>query len=329
MKRKPSVPVLALCLALLILLTAGTAVHARMGFHRAPADAGFFSGGDDYDYDPGDWSSSGDSWSSDDSWSSGDSWSSSSSSSSGSGSPIFSVIVLIIIVILVIRSKRGGKKGSKTGSGGVYRPTGTTRTISPQQSAAVANQIRVHDPFFTEAEMREKVANLYVNMQSCWERQDWEPMRAHLTDDLFSQMGRQLNELVTRGQINKMERIAVMDVSLMSFHQDEQFDNLTLRLQTRLVDYTIDRRTGKVVSGDPKREKFMTYDWTMIRTLGTQTAALGLEQKDKAISFNCPHCGAPIDLTQSARCAYCDSIVKATEFDWVLSKIRGVAQRTV
>ena len=168
--------------------------------------------------------------------------------------------------------------------------------------------------------MREKVANLYVNMQNSWERQDWEPMRAHLTDDLFSQMKRQLDELVQRGQINKMERIAVMDVSLMSFHQDEQHDNLTLRLQTRLVDYTIDRRTGKVVSGDPKREKFMTYDWTMIRTLGTQTTALGLDQKDKATSFNCPHCGAPIDLTQSARCSYCGSIVKATEFDWCFQK---------
>jgi predicted lipid-binding transport protein (Tim44 family)/ribosomal protein L37E len=230
-------------------------------------------------------------------------------------------------VILVLRSKR--KKGGGTSGSGVYRPTGTTRTIPPQQSAAVADQVRVHDPFFTEAEIREKVANLYVDMQRCWERQDWEPMRAHLTDDLFSQMGRQLNELVTRGQINKMERIAVMDVSLMSFHQDEQFDNLTLRLQTRLVDYTIDRRTGKVVSGDPKREKFMTYDWTMIRTLGTKTTALGLDRKDKATSFNCPHCGAPIDLTQSARCAYCGSIVKAAEFDWVLSKIRGVSQRTV
>lgn len=322
MKRKSSLSILALCLALLLfLLTAGTAVHARMGFRRTPADAGFFSGGDDYNYDPGDWSSD------NDSWSSGDSWSSSSSSSGGSGSPIFSAIILVVIVILVLWSKR--KKGGGTSGSGVYRPPSGVRTVTPQQSAAVADQIRVHDPYFTEAQMREKVANLYTDMQSCWERQDWEPMRAHLTDDLFSQMGRQLNELVQRGQINKMERIAVMDVALMNFYQDEQFDNLTLRLQTRLVDYTIDRRTGKVVSGDPKREKFMTYDWTMVRTLGTQTTALGLEQKDKAISFNCPHCGAPIDLTQSARCAYCGSIVKAAEFDWVLSKIRGVAQSTV
>ena len=130
MKRKPSVPILALCLALLILLTAGTAVHARMGFHRAPADAGFFSGGDDYDYDPGDWSSSGDSWSTmilgvaailEQLF----------SSSSGSGSP-FSVIVLIIIVILVIRSKRGGKKGKNR-----FRCLSTDRNDADNFTSAV------------------------------------------------------------------------------------------------------------------------------------------------------------------------------------------------
>ncbi len=191
-----------------------------------------------------------------------------------------------------------------------------------------SSPVRKRAPFFTEAEMREKVSNLYSEMQRAWETQDWEPMRARLTDDLYNQMWRQMQELVTRGQINRIERIAIMSVALKQFYQDEQNDNLLIRLTTRITDYTIDRNTGNVVSGDPKREKFMTYEWTMIRSVGVKTPAPGVEGKQE-VSRNCPHCGAPIDLTQSARCSYCHSIVTAPEFDWVLSNIKGIAQQTI
>ena len=66
----------------------------------------------------------------------------------------------------------------------------------------------------------------------------------------------------------------------------------------------------------------------MIRSIGVKTPAPDLEGA-REVSRNCPHCGAPIDLTQSARCSYCLSIVTAPEFDWVLSNIKGIAQQTL
>ncbi len=311
---KVKIPALVL-VAVMILLFLSAPVQAAVRLYPGPADAGFFGGDSDYDFDPPSWGGSGDS--------SYDFPGSSFVGGSG-GFPLGGIIVIIVIVYLVLKSR----KGSTSSGGSPSSKHITTSIISPQQSQAVADQIRLVDPFFTEAEMREKVANLYSEMQRAWETQDWEPMRVRMTDDLYSQMARQLQDLISRGQINRIERIAIMNVALKHFYQDEQYDNLTLRLTSRITDYTIDRASGKLVSGDPKKEKFLTYEWTMIRTAGTKTTAVGMED-GKAVSHNCPHCGAPIDLTQSARCSYCFSIVTAPEFDWVLSNIKGIAQQTL
>ncbi len=296
--------------AVIALLALSAPAQAAVQLYPGPADAGFFGGDSDYDFDSPGWDSSGDYDFSDGSFFVG-----------SGGLPLGAIIVIIVIFYLIAKSKKGGK--SSTAATPI-----TTTLISPQQSKAVADQIRMIDPFFTEAEMREKVSNLYSEMQRAWEAQDWEPMRVRLTDDLYSQMARQLQELINRGQINRIERIAVMNVALKEFFQDDQYDNLVIRLTARITDYTLDRATGKVVSGDPKKEKFMTYEWTMIRTVGSRTTAAGMEG-GKEVSHNCPHCGAPIDLAQSARCSYCFSIVTTAEFDWVLSNIKGIAQQTL
>ncbi len=314
--------VLVWLIVLTMLIGFSAVAFAGTGMIPVPLDAGGFGGDSDFDFDSGGggggWDSGG--------WDSG---SDSSYSSGGSSSLEGSVLALIIIVIFVVISIiQKGKKGGK-GGGSRRTFTPTTTQISPQHSANIANKVRAIDPFFTEAEMREKVANLYTEMQYAWEHRDWEPMRARMTDDLFSQMGRQLQDLINRGYINRIERIAVMNVALKQFYQDEQHDNLTLRLTTRIVDYTIEQSTGRLVSGDPKREKFMTYEWTMIRSRGVKTPDPTDERGRTELSRNCPHCGAPINLTQSARCSYCLSMVTAPEFDWVLSNIAGIAQQTL
>jgi hypothetical protein len=316
MKRSVKV-VLVLLVALSVVLGIGAAVSASVQIEPIIIDAGGFSGDNDFSYDPGGDSGGG--------WSGGDSDWSDSGGGGGSGEMSLpgAIISLIIIVIIIVMSKRQGKKAKQSRT----MPT-TVRMISAEQSAAVANQVRAIDPFFTEALMREKVANLYVEMQEAWESQDWAPMRARMTNDLYNQMGRQLQELINRGLINRIDNIAVMNVALSHFYQDDQHDILTIRLSTRITDYTVERATGKVVSGDPNREKFMTYDWNMIRSRGVQTPPPDQSGKTE-VSRNCPHCGAPIDLAQSARCSYCHSLVTAPEFDWVLSTVQGVAQQTM
>jgi len=95
-------------------------------------------------------------------------------------------------------------------------------------------------------------------------------------------------------------------------------------VRTRITDYTVDDASGSVVSGSTTAEKFMTYEYTLVRTIGTVTAV----QTDETESTLCPNCGGVIDINRTARCPYCGSIVTAKDFDWVISSIKGLSQET-
>ena len=180
------------------------------------------------------------------------------------------------------------------------------------------------DPQFDEAALKERLANLYVQMQDCWHNKDIESLRPCMTDAFYSQMERQLDAFRKQRRTDYTERIAVLGVEPLGWRQDGGMDCLTVRLETRITTYILDDRTGRVVSGSRDREKFMEYEWDLVRKAGARTRKVGGVRAEA-----CPHCGAPLSINASARCEYCGSVVTAPGDSWALSAIRGVSQRTV
>ena len=286
----------------------------------ALADFGDFSGSSDYDYDYD--YDSGSSWSSSDydysdSWSSSDSSSSwsSSSSSSGSGGSVVALVVLLIIIKGMDRKKKKKKSARRAEQvqTPAYRPA--LKPISAYTQL---------DPNFNSAALCEKAANLYVQMQNGWTAKNIESLRPYFADALFTQMERSLQGYAQRGETNVVERIAVMRVEPLGFHQTGGEDHIVLRLQTRITDYTVNDRTGQVVRGSRDKEKFMTYEWELLRPTGVMTeAALGETRR-----ITCLSCGAPLDVNASARCPYCGTVIQQQAQSWVIGAIRGIRQET-
>lgn len=278
------------------------------------ADVGGFSG--DSDYGGGsDWGSSSDWDSSDSSYGSGYVVGSDDSDGSG-GFGFMSVLVLIVVVYFIYRaSKKGAGAGRPVAPGASYS--------TPQgQNIGVAT-LRTEDPNFSEQAFLEGVSNRYVKLQQAWMAKDWEPMRMLLTDALYAQFERQLGDLIRARQTNRVERIAVLGAKILGCWRDEANDIITVELRTRIVDYVVDDATGSVVRGDPNRELFMTYEWTLVRSTGVKTDSFEGERKT-----SCPSCGAPVLLNASNRCTYCGTLISASEHDWVISAIRGISQRS-
>ena len=291
-----------LALAMALVLALAIMVSPAPGI----ADAGSFSGGSDYG--GSDWSSGGSDWSSD--------WSSGSDdyyySGDGSGSIDISTIVVIIIIAVVLISAMRKKKGGS-------HIAGAQRTVLPM----TIEDLKKQDPAFSEEKMKEKIGNLYVRMQECWQNKTWEEMRTSMDDAIFNQFNAQLNGLIKAGKTNYVDDIAVLGVDLTGFGQDDKHDIVTALVRTRIKDYTVDDATGAVVSGSKTAEKFMTYEWTMIRTKGAKS----FEQTADAAK-NCPNCGAPLDLNATARCQYCGAVIQSADFDWVIKTIKGISQQT-
>lgn len=269
----------------------------------AKADFGDFAG--DTDFGGGDF---------------GGGWDSDSWDSDYSGGGFFFtdagewVIVVIIIVIALIVGMINDKRKKGVAAGG----TGVASSILQP----VANYKSL-DPGFDEAELRERLANLYIRMQQCWHEKDISSLKPYFTDAFYNQSDAQLEQKRRAGQTPCTERVAVMEVNFRGFYQENGTDHMVARIKSRIVAYTLDDRTGKVISGSRSKEKFMEYEWDLTRRTGAITM-----KENESRSILCPHCGAPMNINATAKCEYCGSVVTITPEDWALNRIVGISQQT-
>ena len=322
-------------LAVLVLVTGMIALPAVVHSMPTHADFGDFAGdgdyggggdwgGGDYDYGGGDYDYGG-----------GD-YDYGGSSSDDDGLDLFwifayvfsifgwpGVVVLIIVLLIGGKFLLGGRNsgGSRPASHRPSQPAGAQRTdASTLRSMAEYQQL---DPQFSEAEFREKLSNLYVRFQNSWQAKNMEDLRPYLTDAMYAQFDRQLDAYRQNHQTNHVERISVLGVTLRGWKQEGGNDEIVAELQTRIVDYVTDDTTGQLIRGSRAQEKFMTYEWTLRRTSGMLTS-----QTTGTTGQTCPHCGAHIDINHTAVCEYCGSVLTTDTFDWAVSSIKGISQRT-
>ena len=300
---------------------------------KVGADLGSFSGSSDYG---GDSSSSGwdngSSWGSGSSWDSGSGWdsggngffffpvgsssSSDSGDSSGFGNLLFYVVLIIILIMIFSRKNQHQATPHAGTAAGAQQTPGSK--LQPMSEYAQL------DPNFSESDLVKKLSNIYVQMQNGCTARNIESLRPYFTDALYQQFDRQIKSLVASHRINRVDRIAVLDVVLRGWFQEGGDDHLVALLKTRITDYIVDEDTGKVISGSDTAEKFMTYEWDLSRPTGTVT-----EQAGEVTERHCPNCGAPLSVNESAKCPYCDTVLTFQDHDWTIYAVKGIAQRTV
>ena len=284
-------------------------IMALIPIQNASADFGSYAGDSDYGGSSSDWGSSSSDWGS-------------SSSDWDFGDFDGSLIILIILIPIAVIAKL---MDPDTYSGTEHH-THVSPDPKPTRAASIKpiSSLRDKDPAFSEAIITERIANWYVQMQNCWTDRNLEPLRSYLTDDLYARTSRMLEDMRRAGEINRVERIAVLGVELLGWTSDNVNDTLHARLRTRITDYVVDEHTEEVKRGNPNAELFMEYEWTLIRAKGMTT-----QQQSGTTDISCPNCGAPMNIAQSAQCPYCHTTVKHSEHVWVLSSIKGISQHTV
>jgi hypothetical protein len=243
--------------------------------------------------------------------------------SSGEGSPAGVIIFLIaasmlVVIPLAVIHLTAPKQGDARTS----RPVGATPT-DPSKLRPISEYCQ-RDANFSEPELQEKISNLYVQMQNCWTAKNMESLRPCFTDTAYAQFDRLLDSFRKNCRTNYVERISVLGVSLLGWYGQEGNDCMVANVQARIVDYTRDDKTGDIISGSSTAEKFMTYEYLLVRGSGYATNA----QDEGAKTFNCPQCGISLDINHSAKCPCCSSIITAKDHHWVISSIKGIAQST-
>jgi predicted lipid-binding transport protein (Tim44 family) len=199
----------------------------------------------------------------------------------GSSFGLFDLILLVGIGYLAYRFFFKKPQEEAAGVPGSYQSSAAAgTTMQPpyheeKQPAEVEwdlekglRQIKSMDPLFGEDKFKDQAMDYFFKIQGAWSDRDMSTVKHLLTGEMFGLLQDDADKMRKEGQLNKLENIAMREVNITEAWQESGQDYLTVRVYATLLDYTIDEKTGGIISGnktDPV--KFEEY-WTFTRPLG-------------------------------------------------------------
>lgn len=108
----------------------------------------------------------------------------------------------------------------------------------------------------------------FFRLQAAFGNRDLAAIRSFLAPEIAPQIEADIEELKRLGQINRMENIAVRSTELVDAWREPGRLYATVRYDANVVDYTVDERTGEVVSGDSLSPAKFCERWTFVKETG-------------------------------------------------------------
>lgn len=248
-----------------------------------------------------------------------------SSSYSGDADPISVIIGIGIVVVIIVISTIGGNK--KKSSGGTTRPSSMNgaNVVLPNRTEQIEGIIKQGDPNFSASDFITFTKQVYIDIENAWCKRDLTPVRPVMHENLYNTTNKQVQAKIDQGIVYHYESIAIDTAYLTSYERDSQFEYVTAYLTSRMIDYQVDEKTGKIIRGDKTTRWVQKYKMKFVRSLGVQTKT----ETGAMTGHNCPNCGAPLEISSSGLCEYCGSVVTTGQYTWVLTDFAGIRNDTV
>ena len=158
--------------------------------------------------------------------------------------------------------------------GGGFTRSSTSSSFTPDIGSGLKEQgiaqIKQYESDFDEAYFLEIASDVFFQVQAGWMRRDLDSYRHLLGDDLAHEYGKHFEDMRSKGQINKLESIAIRGVEIVEAGSDGSEDFVTVRFAANLLDYTVDEKSGALLDGSMTTPVKFQEDWTWARPTGTQ-----------------------------------------------------------
>jgi predicted lipid-binding transport protein (Tim44 family) len=123
----------------------------------------------------------------------------------------------------------------------------------------------------------EAFERLLGEVQSAWSDEDVARLHTLATPEMVSYFSRDLAENKTRNQINKVFDTKLLQGDLAEAWREGDTDYASVAMRYSLIDKTLDRTTGRMVSGSDAPEE-VTEVWTFMRPRGANWELSAIQQ---------------------------------------------------
>ena len=131
-------------------------------------------------------------------------------------------------------------------------------------------EIRRNDPGFDDKYFLEVASDVFFKVQAGWMRRDLASYRHLLGNQLAGEYEQHFAEMKAKGQINKLESIAIRRVEITAAGSDNGEDFITVLFTANLLDYTVDDKNGNLIEGNMTEPVKFAEKWTWARPIRTE-----------------------------------------------------------
>ncbi len=132
------------------------------------------------------------------------------------------------------------------------------------------DQIRETDKGFDVNYFKEIASDVFFQIQAGWMRRDLDSYKHLLGTDLAAEYDKHFQEMREKGQINKLESIAIRTVEVTQAGSESGEDFISVLFKANLLDYTVDEKSGDLIDGSMTTPVKFEEEWTWARPTGTQ-----------------------------------------------------------
>ena len=165
---------------------------------------------------------------------------------------------------------------------------------------------------FNEAMFKTKVDNIFVKLYTCIMKGDLTDVRHFISEELYNNYINKINVLISHNKRQMYDEINVKNTMIINRKILEDKEIIDVEIVSRYMDYIIDINTGDLISGDDTRR---------IERRNILRFEKKLNTKDFGIVRKCPGCGASINVNNTGKCEYCDTIFNLDDYDYILVSI--------
>lgn len=150
-----------------------------------------------------------------------------------------------------------------------------------RQSKKLLRELARHDQSWDMNRIKQRIETIYFKVQEAWMERDQDLAKEFMSERLYRKHKMQTDLMIKQGEQNVLERINLKKVTIVEVadFKDDSNDRIWVQIEGSMIDYVIDDKTRKLISGDRGKIEEFEELWKFTKDANNEWVLDEIDQK--------------------------------------------------